>query len=65
MARRCTIAEIVSREYGSAIRTEPVDILASCHRGDMLQLDRMIIKKVAMMPHGSFTIARDLGPGAV
>ncbi|HTJ98393.1 MAG TPA: methylaspartate ammonia-lyase [Bordetella sp.] len=63
VAARCTIAEIVSREYGSTIRTEPVDILASCHRGDMLQLDRMIIKKVAMMPHGSFTTARDLGPG--
>ncbi|AOB32435.1 hypothetical protein AKI39_19475 [Bordetella sp. H567] len=63
VAGRCTIAEMVSREYGSTIRTEPVDILASCHRGDMLQLDRMIIKKVAMMPHGSFTTAPDLGPG--
>jgi methylaspartate ammonia-lyase len=63
VAARCTIAEIVSREYGSTILTEPVDILASCHRGDMFQLDRMIIKKVAMMPHGSFTTAGDLGPG--
>jgi methylaspartate ammonia-lyase len=62
-AARCTIAQIVSREYGCAIGTEPVDILASCHRGDMLQLDRMIIKHVALMPHGSFTTAKDLGEG--
>jgi len=62
-ASRCTIAEVVGREYGCTPGTRPVDILASCHRGDMLQLDRMIIKNVALMPHGSFTTAQDLGPG--
>jgi methylaspartate ammonia-lyase len=63
LAARCTIAEIVSKEYGSAIQTRVLDILASCHRGDLLQLDRMIVKQVPILPHASFTTANDLGPG--
>jgi methylaspartate ammonia-lyase len=58
-----TMAEVIVREYGSAMQTEPVGILASCHRGDSLQLDRVIMKRAAVLPHASFTMAKDLGPG--
>jgi methylaspartate ammonia-lyase len=63
LGRHLTIAEVIRDEYGCAIRTEPTDLLASCHRGDALQLDRMILKRAAILPHASFTIAADLGPG--
>lgn len=62
-AGRETMAEVIGREYGCEIGTAPVGILASCHRGDALQLDRVIMKRAAALPHASFTLARDLGPG--
>lgn len=64
LAGRRTPAEVVAAEYGSVLRDKPVDILASCHRGDALQLDRVIMKRAAVLPHASFTMAVDLGPGA-
>jgi methylaspartate ammonia-lyase len=63
LGRNLTIAEVIRDEYGCTVRTEPADLLASCHRGDALQLDRMILKRVAILPHGSFTVKADLGPG--
>lgn len=62
LAGRETMAEVVAREYGSRIASAPIGILASCHRGDALQLDRVIMKRAAVLPHASFTLARDLGP---
>jgi len=62
LAGRETAAEVIAREYGSRLQTTPVGILASCHRGDALQLDRVIMKRAAALPHASFTLARDLGP---
>jgi len=61
-ASRETGAEVIAREYGTRLQAEPVGILASCHRGDGLQLDRVIMKRAAVLPHASFTLARDLGP---
>ncbi|CAB3773709.1 methylaspartate ammonia-lyase [Paraburkholderia humisilvae] len=63
LGRNLTIAEVIRDEYDCAIRTEPTDLLASCHRGDTQQLDRMILKRAAILPHASFTTAADLGPG--
>jgi methylaspartate ammonia-lyase len=63
LAGRVTIAEVVSKEYGSRIQSKVIDILASCHRGDLLQLDRMIMKRVPILPHASFTTPADLGLG--
>ncbi|KAL4990786.1 Methylaspartate ammonia-lyase C-terminus-domain-containing protein [Aspergillus falconensis] len=62
LANNCTITEVVSREWGTKISLKPVDILASCHRNDWLQLDRMIMKQVAFLPHASFVHANDIGP---
>jgi methylaspartate ammonia-lyase len=54
LANRCTMAEIVSHEYGCAIATAPVPILASCHKEDVQMIDRMILKRVELLPHASF-----------
>ncbi|KAE8345678.1 hypothetical protein BDV24DRAFT_178335 [Aspergillus arachidicola] len=62
LVHRCTMAEIISREWGTALSRHPIDILASCHRNDHLQLDRMIMKRVPMLPHASFVHVHDIGP---
>ncbi|HLI12058.1 MAG TPA: methylaspartate ammonia-lyase [Alphaproteobacteria bacterium] len=62
LSGRVTMAEIVAREYGGEIAAEPLPILASCHKDDAMQLDRMILKRAALLPHASFTIVeRDIG----
>ncbi|KAF5858440.1 hypothetical protein ETB97_004379 [Aspergillus alliaceus] len=62
LVHRCTMAEIISREWGTTLSRHPIDILASCHRNDYLQLDRMIMKRVPMLPHASFVHVHDIGP---
>ncbi|MGE0807854.1 MAG: methylaspartate ammonia-lyase [Burkholderiaceae bacterium] len=64
LAARRTMTEVIIDEYGSRLAAAPIDILVSCHRGDSLQLDRMIMKRAPILPHASFTLAQDLGPGA-
>ena len=62
LANRCTIAEIVSREYGCEIAPAPIPILASCHKEDVQMIDRMILKRVELLPHASFQqVERDIG----
>jgi len=56
------MAEIVSREYGCAIASAPIPILASCHKEDTQMIDRMILKRVELLPHASFQqVERDVG----
>ncbi|KAJ5100355.1 Methylaspartate ammonia-lyase [Penicillium angulare] len=62
LAWHCTISEVISREWMVDITTRPVPILASCHRNDQLQLDRMIMKQVGLLPHASFVHVNDIGP---
>ena len=62
LANRCTMAEVVSREYGCAIAAAPIPILASCHKEDVQMIDRMILKRVELLPHASFQqVERDIG----
>jgi methylaspartate ammonia-lyase len=62
LANRVTMAEIVSREYGTQIATSPIPILASCHKEDVQMIDRMILKRVELLPHASFQqVERDIG----
>lgn len=62
LANRCTITEVVAREYGCEPATTPVPILASCQKNDAIQIDRMIMKRVELLPHSTFTIVeRDVG----
>ena len=59
LAGRVTMAEVIAREYGSKISAKPIPILASCHKDDPLQLDRVILKRVELLPHASFTVVKD------
>ena len=53
------MAEVIAREYGSTISTVPIPILASCHKDDPGQLDRVILKRVELLPHASFQIVSE------
>ena len=59
LSHRQTMTEVIAREYGSTIATEPIPILASCHKDDHGQLDRVILKRVELLPHASFQIVAD------
>jgi methylaspartate ammonia-lyase len=62
LANRCTMAEVVSREYGCEMAAAPIPILASCHKEDVQMIDRMILKRVELLPHASFQqVERDIG----
>lgn len=62
LARRVTMAEVIAAEYGCPIPTERIPLLASCLTHDYDQIDRMIMKRLELLPHASFHIAeRDLG----
>jgi methylaspartate ammonia-lyase len=59
LSRRETMAEVIAREYGSRIAAAPIPILASCHKDDPGQLDRVILKRVELLPHASFQIVEE------
>jgi methylaspartate ammonia-lyase len=62
LARRRTIAEVIADEYGCPLPRRQVALLASCITHDYDQIDRMIMKRVELLPHSSFHIPeRDLG----
>ncbi|HEV8680391.1 MAG TPA: hypothetical protein VGQ90_13520, partial [Stellaceae bacterium] len=62
LANRCTMAEIVAREYECDVAAAPLPILASCHKEDVQMIDRMILKRVELLPHASFQqVERDIG----
>ena len=61
LANRCTMAEIISREYNSPISDATIPILASCLDDDPM-LDRMILKQAELLPHAAFVdVERDVG----
>ncbi|CAG8652512.1 24557_t:CDS:2, partial [Dentiscutata erythropus] len=55
LSLNCTMAEVISSEYKINLANKSIPILASCNRDDFMQIDRMIIKKVDLLPHASFT----------
>ena len=62
VASRTTMAEVVANEYGCRVSNYPIPILASIHKDDPGQLDRMVLKRVALLPHASFQLVeRDIG----
>src|SRR5438477_104181 len=50
LAQHRTMAEIVAAEYGCEIAAAPLAILASCHKEDATMIDRMILKRVELLP---------------
>ncbi len=62
LANRTTMAEVIAAEYACAVSTDPIPLLASCLTHDYDQIDRMIMKRLELLPHASFHIAEcDLG----
>lgn len=59
LSRKETMAEVIAREYGTTISASPIPILASCHKDDPGQLDRVILKSVELLPHASFQIVSE------
>ncbi|MGZ5125390.1 MAG: methylaspartate ammonia-lyase [Burkholderiales bacterium] len=59
LTQKQTMAEAIADEYGSTISTKPIPILASCHKDDLGQLDRVILKRVELLPHASFQIVSE------
>lgn len=60
-AKRITMAEVICREYGIAMPKEAVPLYAQAEER-YHSVDRMILKKVAMLPHGVINnVQRDLG----
>jgi methylaspartate ammonia-lyase len=62
MTKRATAAQVVAREYGCEMATGPIPILANCQKGNWMQIDRMILKQIDMLPHaGAHTVDEDVG----
>lgn len=62
LANHMTMAEVIAGEYGCQLPERPVPLLASCITHDYDQIDRMIMKRLELLPHSSFHIPeRDLG----
>ena len=62
LAHRCTAAEIVATEYESQISTVPIPILGMCPTPHEFMVEKMIMKRDDIMPHGSFAnVQTDLG----
>ena len=59
LAQKRTMAEVIAAEFNTSIARTPIPILASGHKDDPLQLDRMILKRVELLPHASFTIVEE------
>jgi len=59
LAKKCTMAEVIAAEYGCIIAKAPIPILASGHKDDPLQLDRVILKRADLLPHASFTLVKE------
>ena len=63
LARKRTATEVVADEYGSSIATAPIPILGMCPTPQEFMVEKMIMKRVDIMPHGSFAnVETDLGP---
>jgi methylaspartate ammonia-lyase len=62
LSNRITMSEVVAKEYACTISGSPIPILASIHKDDDGQLDRMVLKRIALLPHASFQLVeRDIG----
>ena len=62
LAQHCPMAEIIAREYQCSIADQPVPILGMCPTDQLKHVDKMIMKGVDILPHGSFAnLALDVG----
>jgi len=61
-ANHVTMAEIIESEYGCTIADRPIPLLACTANDQRVNIDKMILKKVPYLPHGSSSnMKRDIG----
>ena len=61
-AKHVTMAEVIQSEYGCRMSDHPIPLLACTTNEARLNIDKMILKKVPYLPHGSSSnVTRDLG----
>lgn len=51
-SQRVTAAEVVANEYGLDIATRPIPIYAQCGEDRYINVDKMIMKQIDIVPHG-------------
>ena len=51
-ARKITMAEVIAQEYGTQLAEEPVPIYTQSGDEMYLNADKMILKRVGVLPHG-------------
>ncbi len=62
LSARRTPAEVIARDYGTEIADSPLPILGMCPTDHRMMVEKMILKRVNILPHGSFTnLQNDLG----
>lgn len=60
--KHLTITEIIASEYGCVPADRPIPLLACATNEQRINIDKMILKKVPFLPHGSTShMERDLG----
>jgi len=61
-ANHVTMAEVIESEYGCRIATQPIPLLACTPNDQKANIDKMVLKKVPFLPHGSSShVERDIG----
>lgn len=51
-SKRLTMAEVIAQEYGTRVASQPVPIFAQSGDDLYLNVDKMILKRVGVLPHG-------------
>lgn len=61
-AHRLTMTETIASEYGCTPANRPVPLLGCATNQQKLDIDKLILKKIPLLPHGNTSnLARDLG----
>jgi methylaspartate ammonia-lyase len=62
LAQKRTVAEVIADEYNCTLARQPVPLLGSSEQTDATLIDRIILKRADLLPHGAFSsVERDLG----
>jgi methylaspartate ammonia-lyase len=58
-----TMAEVICKEYGLKVAAQPVPIFAQSGDSREINVDKMILKRVEILPHGLINAREKFGPG--
>src|SRR5262249_24075952 len=61
-AHRCTMAEIVCREFNRPVSVRPVPLYAQSGDQRHINVDKMILRRVDVLPHGLINSREKFGP---